>query len=799
MTLKIYRKKRNFNISPEPNAIKKNSSSMNFCVQKHHATRLHYDFRIEFQGVLLSWAIPKGPSMNPQDKRLAIKVEDHPLDYQYFEGVIPKGNYGAGTVEIWDHGSYTLPDADQRKEMEKKIAVRLKKGHLEIVLNGSQLQGSFIFQKLNKNDKDDNSWLLIKKNDGYAPIVKKKNENVEKQRKRLIPDFIPPMLATLIDKPFNNENWIFEIKWDGYRALAFVNNNKIELKSRNNINLSSKFPSIIKELVKFEEQVILDGELVVLDSNGRSDFQLMQNYQTQGNGSLYYYIFDILFKNGEDLRELPLLERKTILETMVKKLPLARIRYSKYVLEKGKSLFSETVEHKLEGIIGKNLFSTYQSRRSKDWVKIKTIRTHEVVIGGFTAPRGSRKQIGALIVGIYNEEHELCFVGHVGGGFTEQNIEDVMKKLKPLIQKKSPFKILPSTNAPVTWVKPKLVCEVSFSEWTKDNHLRQPIFQGLRIDKDPGSIKMEIPQSISAMTPTKTINSKKELILTNLDKIYWPNEKYTKGDLIKYYKEIAKYIVPYIKNRPVMLHRFPDGIQGEGFYQKNISDPLPKGIKTFPIKHNEKTDKYLLINNIKSLLFAINLGSIDIHPFLAKISNLDKPDFCVIDLDPHDISFKYVVEIALTFHELLKKIGVNHYCKTSGGKGLHILIPLKGKYSFEQSRQFAEIISHLVHNRLPKITSLERSSEKRPNKIYLDCLQNRNGQTIAAPYCVRPRPKALVSTPLEWNEVNEDLDPANYNMMTIPKRLNEKGDFLEGLLKKGINLKKALENIDVRP
>lgn len=364
-----------------------------------------------------------------------------------------------------------------------------------------------------------------------------------------------------------------------------------------------------------------------------------------------------------------------------------------------------------------------------------------------------------------------------------------------LIQTESPFKSIPSTNAPVTWVKPKLVCQISFSEWTKDHHLRQPIFQGLRMDKEVENIKMEIPQSLSGMSPRKSKMANNGLILKNLDKIYWPKEKYTKGDLIKYYTKIAAYILPYIKNRPIMLHRFPNGIQDEGFYQKNMSDLSLKGIRTFPIQHNEKTDNYLLINNIKSLLFALNLGSIDIHPFLAKISNLDKPDFCVIDLDPHNISFKCVVETALTFHELLQKIRVDHYCKTSGGKGLHILIPLKGKYTFEQSRQFAEIISRLVNDRLPKITSLERDPEKRPKKIYLDYLQNRKGQGIAAPYCVRPLPKALVSTPLEWNEVNEDLNPADYNMMTVPKRLNEKGDLLKGLLKQGINLKNALEGI----
>ena len=627
--------------------------------------------------------------------------------------------------------------------------------------------------------------------------IEHENKTVIKKKQKM-PDFIYPILATLVNKPFNDENWIFEIKLDGYRALAFMKDTKIEVKSRNNLILNSKFPIILKDLIKIKEQVILDGELVVLDSNGKSDFQLMQNYQRQGTGALYYYVFDILYKNGEDLRLLPLIERKNILSKLINSLPLARVRYCEHVAMKGKQLFEEALKYKLEGIIGKKTSSAYQSRRSKDWVKIKAIMRQEVVIGGFTEPRGSRKKIGALIVGVYNEKNELCYAGHVGGGFTEQLLENVIEKLKPLIQTKSSFKEVPVTNAAVTWVKPELVCEVSFSEWTNENHLRQPIFQGLRMDKNAKSIKREIPASLLALKITKDSSiSKNKLKFSNLDKVFWPNEKYTKGDLISYYKKIADYILPYLKNRPIMLHRFPEGIEGPSFYQKNLTEHLTKGLKTFPVQHDSdsKIDNYLLIDNITSLLFAINLGSIDIHPFISRITNLDNPDFCVIDLDPHDISFKYVIKIALAFHELLEKIKVKHFCKTSGGNGLHILIPLGGKYTFVQSRQFAEIISHHIHSQLPKVTSLDRMPGNRPKKVYLDCLQNRKGQTIAAPYCIRPRPGALVSTPLQWVEVNDDLDLSKFNMKTIPDRLKEKGDLLKGLLHKGINLQEALGRI----
>ena len=500
MTLKEYKSKRNLKKTPEPSSapLKKEAETLRFCVQKHAARHLHYDFRLEFRGVLLSWAVPKGPSLNPQDKRLAIKVEDHPLDYQYFEGVIPKGNYGAGTVEIWDKGTYTVPKSNTVEEMEKTISQGLKQGHFAILLNGEKLKGEFVFQKL-KQDPEDPSWLLIKKEDTFAnsgetiPLKapKKKGEKLAKKDK--MPDFVPPMLATLISKPFNDKDWLFEIKWDGFRALAFINQNKVQIKSRSKNLLNERFPAIVRDLQKIgNHQVIFDGEIVVLDSKGKSSFSLMQNYQREGKGDLFYYVFDLLYKDGRDLRNLPLLERKEILENFIKELSLTSIRYSDHILQKGKSLFKEASKAHLEGIIGKNINSLYQSKRSRDWVKIKIILRQEAVICGFTAPRGSRKKFGALLVGVYNESKELVYSGHVGGGFNEALLRDVYAELEPLIQKKCPFTNPPKANAPVTWVKPKLICEVSFAEWTKENLMRQPIFQGLRSDKDPKTVKKEI-------------------------------------------------------------------------------------------------------------------------------------------------------------------------------------------------------------------------------------------------------------------------------------------------------------------
>lgn len=787
MSLREYRSKRTLKKSGEPAAVyQKGSRLLRFCVQKHAARHLHYDLRLEYKGRLLSWAVPKGLSMNPRHKRLAIKVEDHPLEYQYFEGTIPKGNYGAGTVEIWDHGYYGVPHQGSQREIEQYLTQGLQHGHFVVTLGGEKLEGEFVFQKL-KKDPLDNSWLIIKKSDSHDQEGGEENREIRHQGKRSkMASFISPMLATLVDEPFNDPDWLFEVKWDGYRALAFIDK-KVKLKSRTNQIWNEKFPSIVQNLTKIDRKVILDGELVVLDSNGKSHFQLIQNYQKNNRkDALYYYVFDLLYIDGYDVRKIPLIERKKRLSECLKDLSLPFIRFSDHLIGDGQSLFKEISKKHLEGMVGKRMSSPYQSRRSPDWVKIKTSLRQEVVIGGFTAPRGSRKQLGALLVGVFDDNGYLDYIGHVGGGFSSAMLKQVYHQLRPLIQKKPPFKQEPKGNTSVTWVKPQLICEVSFAEWTKEGVMRQPIFQGLRIDKAPKRVRKELPHDSS------------QTFLTNLDKIYWKKEKYTKGDLIDYYTHIGPYILPYLIDRPIVLHRYPDGVQGKDFYQKDIGCSHPDWIKTVPIQHAGKVDHYLLIHDLRSLLYAVNLGSIDLHPFISRYKDLERPDYCVLDLDPQGISFEKVIEVALIAHELLDEIQVNHYCKTSGGKGLHICIPLHGKYDYEQSRQFAEILSVIIHKKLPNITSLERNPKKRKRKVYLDCLQNRKGQTIVAPYAVRPRPKALVSTPLAWDEVNRGLDPSHFSMMTMRERIKKKGDLFKLVLKAGVNLKKALVHLQKR-
>lgn len=787
MSLVKYKKKRELEKSHEPAAQKGASgeksakSALRFVVQEHHARRLHYDFRLEYKGALLSWAIPKGPSMNPQDKRLAIHVEDHPLDYQYFEGTIPKGNYGAGEVEIWDKGTYTVQGASTRSEVEKKIQKGLEKGHLEFILHGEELSGAFDLVKLHNNEAKD-QWLLIKKRVDNAvsetPLPNNKNDPFPKK--------IVPMLSTLVSKPFENEEWLFEVKWDGYRALAYIKEKDIELLSRNNIKFNTRFSSVVEDLKHIQADCILDGEVVVLDKEGKSKFQLMQNYQKTGKGDIVYYVFDILYKDGVDLREMPLEKRKKILKALINSSKLTLVRYSDHILAKGTAFFNAALKNDLEGIMAKRLQSAYQSRRSKDWLKIKTSHRQEVVIGGFTEPRGSRRFFGALLVGVY-KDGKLHYAGHVGGGFDTSLLKSIFEELKPLEQKECPFVDQPKANAPVTWVSPKLICEVSFAEWTEDNIMRQPIFHGLRKDKAPKKVEKEMP-----IVPPK---AEKELSFTHLDKVYWPDEHYTKGDLIKYYQEVAPYILPYLKDRPIVLHRFPEGIKGESFYQKDLVSALPKGIHTTEVAHEGKKIHYLLIDNLESLLYAVNLGSIDIHPFLARVGHLTTPDFCVLDLDPQGVEWKVLIEIALATHELLDDLKVKHFCKTSGGRGLHIYIPLHAKYTFEQSKQFAQIIVTTINEQLPKTTSLERNPQKRLKQVYLDYLQNRQGQTLVAPYAVRPRPGALVSTPLEWDEVNEHLDPKEFNIKTMNKRLKKAGDPFKAVLSGSVDIQAVLKRL----
>jgi bifunctional non-homologous end joining protein LigD len=807
MTLATYRAKRTFSKTPEPSGKKSKKSKefpLTFVIQKHHARRLHYDFRLELNGVLVSWAVPKGPSTDPSVKRLAIHVEDHPIEYGGFEGIIPQGSYGAGKVIIWDKGTY-VPDGGEglsRQEQEKLLTQGLKKGELKFTLKGKKLKGSYALVQL-KNDETGKNWLLIKHRDAYqnkkditldGRSVKTKDSihlDLSNVPKKSPPHFIKPMLGYLTDNPFNNKEWIFEIKWDGYRAIADINHSKVALYSRNNQSFNSKFPEIVKELTKLNIEAVLDGEVVVVDKSGNSNFQLLQNYlnHQEPGAQLRYCVFDILFYQGRDLRDLPLTERKSILKELLAKKPQPSILYSDHIEEKGNDFYRAAVKNNLEGIMAKNSKSAYVSQRSKNWLKIKVHDRQEAIITGFTKPRGARKLFGALILGLY-KNGELTYLGHVGGGFNETSLKDVYAKLKPLITSQCPFKKKPKTNMPVTWVKPKLLCEISFQEWTQEGIMRQPIFQGLRSDKPAKEVKKEEPIKTQLMT-----KSEDDSLLTHPDRIFWQKQQLTKGDLFHYYEQIAPYILPFLKDRPIMMHRFPNGVDQQGFFQKDAHESTPKWVKTVAIQHTDKKIKYIVIQDVRSLLAVANLGTVEIHTFLNRYQNLDYPDYCVLDLDPEDLPFEAVVEVAQGIHRFLDKLDVPHFCKTSGKRGLHIFLPLKAKYTYEQVVNFGKLIAQILHESMPSLTSVVRKPKDRQGKVYIDYLQNGATKTVVAPYSARAVDFAGVSTPLLWKEVKQGLDPQEFTIVTVPSRVKKIGPIFKEVLGKGINLETLLKKL----
>lgn len=842
MALRTYRQKRKFDETPEPPGSKNagSKSGLKYCIQKHSASHLHYDLRLEADGVLKSWAVPKGPSLNPKERRLAMMVEDHPIDYQTFEGHIPAGNYGAGEVIVWDIGTYRAAGSSDKKKSEEQVLKGLKNGHIKFVLNGKKLKGAFALIKLKDSKYGEkrgrnSSWLLVKDKDEHASarditldqssaLSKRKlgegnrNESrgieplnsegngsdakkiIQSAKKRPIFRNVKPMLSTLVAEPFDDPDWLFEIKWDGYRAIAEVekgNPSKVRLYSRNGLSLNDDYPDIVEALKKLPKSAVLDGEVVAFDNKARPSFQLLQDLGMT-EARLAYAVFDILHLDGRDLTGLSLEKRKIILKDLLTKAADNRLIYSDYVIGKGKELFESAEKLKLEGIMGKRRDSHYlMGYRSREWLKMKTESRQEAVICGFTEARGSRQLFGALILGIY-KNGELTYIGHTGGGFNGRTLETVYKKMRPLITGKCPFKTAPKTNAPATWVKPELICEVKFENWTAGGHMRQPIFVGLREDKATREASIEKAHSAKE-TVKKAEKDKKagaELKFTNLDKILWPEKGYKKGDLIDYYGKISDTILPYLKDRPQNLNRHPDGIHGFNFYEKNFKEKLPEFGSTVPIKrHNGDTVNYLICNNRETLLFMANLGCIEINPWSSRVGTLDRPDFMVIDLDPGGNPFEDIIKTAQIAKKVLDKAGLISFIKTSGKRGLHIAVPMGAQYSYDEVRLFSEIIGREINEILPELTSIERSPGKRKNKIYLDYLRNGEGQTAASVYSLRPNEPAGVSTPLRWSEVKKGLDPKKFNIKTIFARLKKRGDLWAGILEEKSDIKAALKRL----
>jgi len=906
MGLDKYAQKRDFTKTAEPKSGKStDSNKLVFVIQKHDASRLHYDFRLEMEGVLKSWAVPKGPSLDPKTKRLAMMVEDHPFDYRTFEGIIPKGEYGGGTVIVWDQGWYEPEEPIKgKKAQEKHLLDQLKDGSVKIRLHGEKLNGGFALVRT--NGMGENSWLLIKHDDedtSKKDVTKldgsvisgktieemektagavwtdqgeqqieakqprpskkssKKSSNLEKETevghesvkldaakilksapKAAIPKAMKPMLATLVDEPFDHEDWQYEVKWDGYRALAMLNKGKVELLSRNNKSFNDRFYPIHRLLGSWKLNAVIDGELLVLDEKGISNFGTLQNWRSEADGELVFYVFDMLWYEGKNLTGLTLIERQAILNEV---LPTDddRIRISKVFDTSGIEFFNAAGRIGLEGIMAKRKSSTYLvNKRSKDWLKIKVARRQEVIIAGFTRNEDTSKLFSSLILAVW-EGKELTYVGKVGTGFSDADQKKMMNLFEPYVVKESPFTVAPDVNklsrfqhrqlnAKATWMKPELVCEVAFTEITDDGVFRHPSFQGMRSDKNAKEVIQETAadtEQIVATTkeesngkkgtsknidtelvrppketvPKTLLNPKeqsqvrkvkgKELKFNNLSKLYWPEDGVSKRDMFNYYYAMADYILPYLKDRPLSLNRFPGGIHGKSFYQKDVKGKAPDWAKTFPYTTSDGEPKeYLVGDDVATLLWMNTLGCIEINPWFSRVQSPDHPDYCVIDLDPDQHHFDKVIEAANVVKEVLDAIDVPCYAKTSGSTGIHIYIPLDGKYDYDQSQLFAKLIVSIVNQQIPRFTSLERMIAARKGKMYLDFLQNRPGATIAGPYSLRPKPGATVSMPLDWEELKPGLKMKDFNIFNAFERVNARGDIFKGVLGKGIDLEKAI-------
>jgi bifunctional non-homologous end joining protein LigD len=891
MPLNEYNAKRDFKRTPEPSgptsdtSQQSNKGILRFVIQKHNASRLHYDFRLETRdGVLLSWAVPKGPSLDPRQKRLAVETEDHPLDYIDFEGVIPEGNYGAGTVIVWDIGSYTT---------ERDIRQQFRDGKISFTLSGAKIKGSFVLIRIKQRQKQ---WLLIKSDDDphdtsattseadltlTAPesvltgrtndelaedgVGQEKRSGKEGQRLQLLLDnnnidvkktsqfplSVKPMLAGHADTPFDNKDWVFEVKWDGVRAILLRNKAKgiTEIQSRNGKNITHRYPEITKAIdsvVKNNESIVLDGEIVVLNKEGIPDFQMHQkrmNVELQRDIEFLsndipatYFVFDILYIDGRYVEDLQLSDRRKILNSLIAE-GSKRMRISEYIEQEGKALFKSVIERRLEGIVAKHKHSRYhEGIRSSAWRKIKGILTQDCVVIGYTKGEGNRQDyFGSLILAAYDYKGKLHFIGHSGSGFGFDQLKQTLTVMQRLRTDNNfcPVDFVPYTNSKPTWLRPELVAEVKFSGWTQDMIMRAPIFLRFRYDKQStecliDKVQQEMDHDIifdGTRKNKEEVEEEKEFSLSpheqnfsNLGKIYWPStgrvkKGLTKADLIEYYDKVSKYILPHLRNRPLSLKRYPDGITGKTFYHKNWIQEKPDYAKTIQVFSESKKDiiNYLICNNKQTLLWLANLGCIEMHSWYSRVHDfnacnstancsdptaldeqkcgLDTPDFVVFDLDPYIYSgkekegeepeynvkgFKATVDIALDLKDLLGELHIKSYVKTSGKTGLHVFIPVAPIYGYNQTRTFAEIIGKMLSQRNPGKITLEWNSSKRKGKVFFDYNQNSKGKTLASIFSVRPTKSASVSMPVKWSELS-DVQPADFTLINAPEILSAKG------------------------
>jgi bifunctional non-homologous end joining protein LigD len=766
--LKEYNKKRDFENTFEPEGKTEVSGiGLRFVVQHHMARRDHYDLRLEWNGVLLSWAVPKGPSYDTHDKRLAVKVEDHPMEYRHFEGTIPKGQYGGGAVMLWDEGFW---------EPYGNVEEGLIKGELKFVLKGLRLKGKWTLIRWNaKSSETKDNWLLLKERDEYVKVTDgiseyttsvrtgrnmKEIEKGEDEKVIRNPfEIADVQLAKLVNAIPDGEEWLYELKYDGYRIMAFVEGSSVQLMSRNRNDYSDRFYEIVSSIIDFSSgrAMVLDGEMVITDKSGKTDFHALQNYmRNPKDKNLTYIIFDLLALDGVDFRKHPLIHRKEILKDLMKDAP-PNLYYSRYVRGNGKECFAAACDANMEGIVGKKADSTYSGARNGDWIKIKCDKRQEFVIGGYSLSDKKTSGVSSLLLGIYDGD-KLDYVGRAGTGISQDDSEMLEKKFASLIRIDSPFNQIPKprANEKVIWLEPELVAEIKFAEWTKDNILRQASFKGLREDKAPKDIKKEKVEEMERPIEVNENNIFIEGIkITNPHKIIFDEPKITKKDVIRYYEKVSERMLPYVSKRILSIVRCPKGISETCFYKKHpISDR--KGIVTIPITTGDgDMEEYFYIESTAGLVYEAQMGTLEFHTWGSRVDNLENPDMMVFDLDPDEgMDLSRIRQGVRDMRSILMELSLNSYLKTSGGKGYHVVVPLKPSVSWDTFHDFARLVAEVMEQKWPDRYTSNVRKVNRKGKIFIDWIRNGRGATSIAPYSLRARKGAKVSMPISWDELD---------------------------------------------
>ena len=799
-TLVQYRKKRDFSRTPEPKGVPVAKEGHRYLIQKHAATRLHYDFRLELDGVLKSWAVTRGPSLNPRERRLAVEVEDHPVAYGSFEGIIPQGEYGGGTVMLWDEGNWE-PIGDPHQG--------LKNGKLEFRLHGKRLQGEWTLVRMKDREKDKgrHNWLLIKRSDEAAQksdadsILTKNATSVttgrtmeaiaaaedrvwqskKKSAKSQLPEFSPPQLATLADAMPQGEQWVHEVKFDGYRAVATLENGDVHLYTRTGLDWTQKFPTLAKQLAKLPAKTaILDGEIVAVNKKGISSFTALQKALSEGQDKdLQYYVFDLLYLNGDDLKPQTLFERKKQLASLLKKAKALskQVFYSEHFASRGDEMLKRCCSLHLEGVISKRSDAPYRSGRGTSWLKAKCHRRQEFVIGGFTLPTHASRGVGALLIG-YRENNDFIYAGKVGTGFDNQTSLSLRAKLNAAQQKTMPFKtVTPAGKRGAKWVKPQLVCEVEFTEWTPDGHLRHPSFQGLREDKPAETIERDVP--VILQSNQKTTARDNSLVggisISHPDRIIYPGSEITKKQLAEYMVSVADDVLPHVKNRPLSMLRCPGGIGETCFFQRHIAKGQSSDVHDTGITVKGRNENYLMIKDVKGLIALVQWGVIELHPWGCLADKPNRPDRIIFDLDPDSsVPWESVMEGAKEIRQRMQEFGLVSFVKTTGGKGLHVVIPIERGYEWKPIKAFAHSIADSMQHDNPKRYISKSSKQARTGKIFVDYLRNDLTATAIAPYSPRAREGAPVSMPIDWEELKRSFNSQAFTVNTVPEILRKR-------------------------